>query len=218
MRTDLNIKNATRIIITRDRSWRVDSRLYNIEIRWDYDGIFAKYCWNNEKYQLPQPIVTKVAYVDPKILAVACSRNGLMYKTRFEEDITNGVYLQIWRKDLRDNLEEQRKIALLCSLGSNYKHKVTPKVEVPKETVSEQEVTNDVELEHLIDTVDKDPVVVHNENISVSKVSYETDDKTLNNKDNSFVADDSDVFDNDEEDDEDLFGGSSSDTMYDFLG
>lgn len=141
-RTDLNIKNATRIIIKRDKSWKEDSRLYNIEVRWDYDNTFAKYCWNNEKYSLPQVITNKVAHVDTRVLAIACSRSGLMYKTRFEQDTTNDLYLEIWRKDLRDNLEEQRRL----SLGNVLDAVVETQVSIKNETIVVNKVSQETNV------------------------------------------------------------------------
>lgn len=170
MRTDLTIKNATRIIIKRDASWRVDSRLYNIEVRWDYDNIFAKYCWNNERYPLPQAIATRMASVDTRMLAVACSRSGLMYKSRFEQDITNDVYIEVWRKDLRDNLEEQRRISLVNAMGvKSIKKPVNNLVKETSVTVKEKTISHEV-----IDSIIKAPVVTKDEVISISKVSHET--------------------------------------------
>jgi hypothetical protein len=118
-RHDLTILNATRIIITRAKQWSPSSRLYSIEIRWDYDKSFAKYVWNNERYSLPSPVANKVAHIDTKIVAQTCSKLGLMFKSRFEHDITNDVYMEVWRKDLRDNKEEQRKLTLQEAL-KNY--------------------------------------------------------------------------------------------------
>lgn len=164
-RTDLNIKNATRIIIKRDKSWKEDSRLYNIEIRWDYDNTFAKYCWNNEKYSLPQVITNKMAHVDTRVLAIACSRSGLMYKTRFEQDTTNDLYLEIWRKDLRDNLEEQRRLSLNSSLG------IVTDTKVVKDTNTDSiEINVFDDINSIIET----PVTIHNETIIINKVSHET--------------------------------------------
>lgn len=109
-RTDLNISNATRIIITRAKTWTVSSRLYAIEIRWDYDGKFAKYVWNNERYSLPSPVANKVVHVDTKIVAKACAKAGLTFGSRYETNPVKDFFIELWRNDLKDNKEEQEKI------------------------------------------------------------------------------------------------------------
>lgn len=111
-RTDLTIQNATRVIITRANNWTPQSRLYSIEIRWDYEKAFAKYVWNNERYSLPSPVANKVVHIDTKIVAQTCAKLGLMFKSRFELNIDQDVYMEVWRKDLRDNKKEQSRLTL----------------------------------------------------------------------------------------------------------
>lgn len=111
-RTDLTIQNATRVIITRATNWTQQSRLYSIEIRWDYDKTFAKYVWNNEKYSLPSPVANKVVHVDTKVVARTCAKLGLMFKSRFELKIDEDVYMEVWRKDLRENKAEQARLTI----------------------------------------------------------------------------------------------------------
>lgn len=124
----LNILNATRVIIKRADRWRMDSRLYHIEIRWDYDCVYSTFLWNNERDALPMATRGNAVHIPREHVAQLCSKLGLMYKSRFEKDITVDVYLEVWRTDLRDNIEEQRKLTLTEALKGRVNVTVKPQV------------------------------------------------------------------------------------------
>lgn len=171
-RCDLTIFNATRIIIKRADNWSTSSRLYSIEIRWDYDKLFAKYVWNNEKYSLPSPVANKLVHIDTKVVAQTCSKLGLMFKSRFEQDTTNDLYMEVWRTDLRDNKEEQRKLTLQEAFKVMSKQVQTEMFDVygADEVVcdlEEEETSYEDALDDLIDS----PVVKYETEINVTKVS-----------------------------------------------
>lgn len=117
---DLNWKNATRIIIRRGSSYRNNSKLYEIEFRWDQlksrsgEGFFSKFLWNNMNRQLPMPQKNQVVYVDTKDVARVCNKLGLRFGEEFTIDTNPNFEFVTWHKSLKgDELEQKRLLGKL---------------------------------------------------------------------------------------------------------
>lgn len=130
---DLNWKNATRIIIRRGTSYRDNSKLYEIEFRWDQlksrsgDGFFSKFIWNNMNRQLPMPQKNQVVYVDTKDVVRVCNKLGLRFGEEFTADTNPSFEFVTWHKSLKDNELEQKR--LLGKLTVNDLHTDSNKVD-----------------------------------------------------------------------------------------
>lgn len=185
-RTDLTIQNATRVIITRAKNWTPQSRLYSIEIRWDYDKTFAKYVWNNEKYSLPSPIANKVVHIDTRIVAKTCAKLGLLFKSRFELNIDQDIYMEVWRKDLRDNKEEQARL----TLQETFKEKGFEPFTVVADSSSKDDLVFNEFDDEEEDTSDEDLLKAFNE-VTVLNTSDVTVVKKTDNSKTLFIVEES---------------------------